>query len=209
MVPSNPGWGVPHQRSVAAFERPVATVIGELGRKYLMSAVGLGNDHEAGRVLVKAVDDTWPGDAADTGEAIPAMGDEGIDQRAGTGSGAGMDDEAGRLVDNDQGIVFMDDGQRDPLGRWRGRFRRRQRDRQMLTRFDRSFRLHYRRAADRDVAIQDKSLRPRAAHIGDGCGEIGVETRPRLGRRHDQFDTFETFSTHGQPGQQRRRGKAA
>ncbi len=44
------------------------------------------------------------------------MGDEGVDQCAGLVSGAGMDDQASRLVENDEKIVLKDNVQRNILG---------------------------------------------------------------------------------------------
>src|SRR5262252_4521388 len=87
----------PHERQVAAPQRPAAAVIGELAAERAMGAVGLGHHHEAAGVLVEAMHDARALDAADAGEAFAAVGDERIDQRAGPVAGGGMDDEPRRL----------------------------------------------------------------------------------------------------------------
>ena len=69
-------------------------MIGELRGEALVGAVVLGDDEQAGGVLVEPVHDAGPPDAADPGEAVAAMGDERVDQRAGLVARAGMDDEA-------------------------------------------------------------------------------------------------------------------
>ena len=53
--------------------------------------------------------------AADAGQAVAAMVDQRVDQRAGPVAGAGMDDKAGRLVDDDQLGVLVEDVERDVL----------------------------------------------------------------------------------------------
>ena len=71
----------PDKGEVAALEgAAVASMSGELGRQAPMSAVVLGHDHEAAGVLVEPVDDARPLLAADAGEAIAAVGDQGVDQ---------------------------------------------------------------------------------------------------------------------------------
>ncbi len=57
-------------------------MIGELRGQRGVGAIGLGDDHQAGRVLVEAVDDARPAHAADTGEAVATVRDERVDQRA-------------------------------------------------------------------------------------------------------------------------------
>ena len=75
-----------------------------------MGAVVLGHHHQAGGVLVEPVHDARPLDAADAGQAVAAMGDQRIDQRAGGMAGGGMHHQALRLVDHDQRVVLVDDG---------------------------------------------------------------------------------------------------
>ena len=74
-----------------------------------------GDHHQAGRVLVEAVDDARTPHAADAGERRAAMMDERVDQRARPVAGAGMHHETRRLVDDDQMFVLEHDGERNIL----------------------------------------------------------------------------------------------
>ena len=47
--------------------------------------------------------------AADAGQAVAAMGDQRVDQRAGRVAGGRMHHEARRLVDDDDLVVLVDD----------------------------------------------------------------------------------------------------
>ena len=100
-----------------------------------MGAVGLGDDHDAGRVLVEAVDDAGPLDAADARQAVAAMVDQRVDQRAGPVAGARMDDQPGRLVDDDQVVVLVENVERDVLALRLGRLRLGQVDSDGFARF--------------------------------------------------------------------------
>ncbi len=90
-------------------------MVGKFGGEAAMRLVGLGHDQKPARVLVETVDDAGPRDAADAGEARAAMGDERIDEGLVGVAGARMDDEAGRLVDDDERVVLIDDVERDRL----------------------------------------------------------------------------------------------
>src|SRR6516164_3002905 len=66
----------PHQSQIAALERPsVATMACKLSRQAFVSAVILGNHHQAGGVLVEPVHDAWPPFAANAGQARAAVRD--------------------------------------------------------------------------------------------------------------------------------------
>ena len=56
-----------------------------------------------------------PPDPADARQARAAMADQRIDQRAGGMARRRMDDEPRGLVDDDEVLVLVDDGQRDVL----------------------------------------------------------------------------------------------
>src|SRR4029077_3717351 len=91
----------PDKGEIAALERRAATaVIGELRSQRRMRAIVLRHHHEAGRILVEPVDDAGPTLAADAGQAVAAMGDQGIDQRSGPVARGGMNDETGGLIDD-------------------------------------------------------------------------------------------------------------
>src|SRR6266702_2832685 len=68
----------PHEAEIAALERAGATVVGELGGERPMRRIGLGHDQEAGGILVEPVDDAGPFYPADAGQAVAAMGDQGV-----------------------------------------------------------------------------------------------------------------------------------
>ena len=88
---------------------------GELPRQPFVGDIGLGDDQQPGRVLVDAVDDARPRDAADPRQAAAAMVEQGVDQRPVAIAGGRMDDQPGRLVDDQQMLVLEDDGERDVL----------------------------------------------------------------------------------------------
>ena len=90
-----------------------------------MGGVGLGDDEQAGRVLVEPVDDAGPLDPADPRQARAAMADQRVDQRAVGVARRRMDDEARRLVDDDEMVVLVDDVERDVLPDERRILRRR------------------------------------------------------------------------------------
>ena len=62
-------------------------------------------------------------------------------------AGARMHDEAGGLVDDDDGVVLVDDVERDCLRLRLGAHRRRHANLEAVARFDRVFRVLYGRAA--------------------------------------------------------------
>lgn len=118
--------GAPHPAANRAAERrgeaahngeiaPIDAVGGKLYGEALMRPVGLGNDQQAGSILVDPVDDAGPRDAADPGKLPPAVMEQGVDQRSVGVSRRRMDHKAGRLVDDDQMFVFISDGQRNVL----------------------------------------------------------------------------------------------
>ena len=69
-------------------------MIGKLRGQRAMRAVGFRGDHDAGRILVEPMHDAGPAFAADAGQAVAAMGDQRIYQRAGRDAGGRMDDQA-------------------------------------------------------------------------------------------------------------------
>ena len=92
----------------------------------LMRAIALGDDHETARLLVEAMDDARPLDAANAGKAVAAMGEEGIDQRAAVMAGGGMHDQSRRLVDDDEVVILIDDVEFDRFRHRLGRQSRRE-----------------------------------------------------------------------------------
>ena len=104
--------GPPQTRARYSRSSDPSAVVGEQGGEALVGGVGLGDDQQAGGVLVEPVDDAGPPDPADPRQAGAAMGDQRVDQRAVRMARRRMDDEAGRLVDDDQVLVLEDDVER-------------------------------------------------------------------------------------------------
>ena len=82
----------------------------------MMGAVGLGDDQQAGGILVDPVDDTGPLFAADARQAVARVMQKRIDQRPRGRARRGVDDHPRGLVDDDQLAILIDDGQGDVLG---------------------------------------------------------------------------------------------
>ena len=99
----------PRKGEVAALQGSGPAMVGELGGERTVGAVVLGDHHQPGGVLVEAVDDAGAPHPTDAGKALPAMGDQRVDERAGAVSRGGMDDETARLVDDDDVVVLVDD----------------------------------------------------------------------------------------------------
>ena len=72
-------------------------MIGELRGERPMGMIVLGHHHQPRGVLVEPVDDAGRRLAADAGQALAAMRDQRIDERAGPMAGGRMDHEAGGL----------------------------------------------------------------------------------------------------------------
>ena len=81
-----------------------------------MRDVRFRHDEEARRFLVEAVDDARPLHTPDPGEGIAAMVEEGVDERPIRISRAGMHDEPGRLVDDEEVLVLIDHRELDRFG---------------------------------------------------------------------------------------------
>ena len=88
---------------------------GELPRQEFMRRIGLGDDQQPRCILVDAMDDPRPRDAADARQPPGAMVEQRIDHRAIVIARRRMDDQPRRLVDDQQRVIFMNDGQRNIL----------------------------------------------------------------------------------------------
>ena len=91
----------------------------ELGHQRRLGRVVLGDHQQPARVAVEAMDDARPGDAGDPAVLGPAgPRQQRVDQRvAVVVPGRRVDDEARRLVDDEQVVVLVDDRERDVRGR--------------------------------------------------------------------------------------------
>ena len=130
-----------------------------------MRPVGLGDHQEAARILVEAVHDPRPHHPADAGKARAAMRNEGIDQGSGLVPRRGMDDQAGRLVDDDEVVVLVDDVEGDRFRPRLGRHRRRHRHDDLLAGTDDPARLGDRHPVDGHRAVDDQGFRARPAEF--------------------------------------------
>lgn len=112
---------------------PGQGVVLELGGQLLVSEVVFRRDDEAGGVPVDAVDDAGPQLSADTGEAVPAVVEQGVHQSTVGMTGGRVDYQPLGLVHHNDVTVLVDHIQGDVLGRHVHRFRVRQGDLHRLT----------------------------------------------------------------------------
>ena len=80
-----------------------------------MRAVVFRHHHQAGRASIETVHDARPQLAADAAQVVHLV-EQRVDQRALRVAGGGMDDHAGRLVDDDEIRVLIDDVEVEVLG---------------------------------------------------------------------------------------------
>ncbi len=113
------------------------------------------------------------------------MGQQGVDQRAFTRADAGVDDQAGGLVDDQQVAVFVDDVERDRLGLQHAGPRRRLANLDLQAGRHQSPRLG-RLATDQRMPIGDQPVGGGAAQMRQGAREVRVEPHPRFLGAHRQ-----------------------
>ena len=75
-------------------------------------------------------------DPADAGQAVAAVKQQGVDQRAAGAAGGRVDHHADRLVDDDQLVVLVEDVERDVLGLGIWVLGRRRSEQQSVARLD-------------------------------------------------------------------------
>jgi Family of unknown function (DUF6476) len=171
----------PHDRLISAFKPAVAPVGSKELAQAFMSRIRLGDNEQAGGILVEAVDDARPADAANAGKAIAAMGDQRVDEGSRVMAGGRMNDEARRLVDDDQVVVLIDDCQAHRFGAGRGIGRFRDRHSYPGGRFDPEARLHYGPPVHLDAPREDQALDARTADFIETLRQQTVETLARVG----------------------------
>ena len=162
-------------------------MIGELRRQRLMRAIILGDHQEAARVLVEPVHDARPPHAADARQAVAAMGDERVDERAARMPRRRMHDEPGRLVDHDEVVVLVDDRERNRLRLRLGRHDRRHDERDARARARLERRIAHNGIVDGDAPVADQRLQAAARQVGEGARQDAVEPLRRAILRHDEF----------------------
>src|SRR5262245_42670964 len=164
----------PHKSKIAASERSLS-LFGELLCESAVCLVGLGNHHQAGGVLVEPVDNTRTLDTPDPRQAGAAVGDQRIDQSAGSVTRGWMDNQSFRLVNDDDCLVLVDDIERDRLALWRGRFGRRQCYGDYIAGFDGCCRIADRARRDLHLAGKDQGLQVRARNSRDTSGKRAIQ----------------------------------
>ena len=93
----------PNKGGISAID----AALSKIARQRLMRRLGLGDDDQPACVLVEPVHDARPAHPADPGEAGAAMRNQRIDEGAVRMSRRRVDDEPGRLVDDDQMCILV------------------------------------------------------------------------------------------------------
>lgn len=153
---------------------------GERRRESDVGLVGLGNDHQTAGILVEAVNDAGACLSADAGKGVPAVGQQCMDEGSTGMTGARVDHESGRLVDDEQVLVLMDDDQRNVFahqGRIGWRWHRKNK---VVPWFDPEGRLRYRPPAAREASLLDEGLDPGSRQFRKDVGEDPVNPVSRL-----------------------------
>jgi hypothetical protein len=114
------------------------------------------------------------------------MGEQGVDQGSVEVAGGGVNDEAGGFVEHDQGIVFIEDVERDGLGLRAGRAGGGGIEHVAGAGGDRGGGVGGGAAGGGDVAGFDQRFDAGAREGGEGVGEKAVE--PRGGVRGENLD---------------------
>ena len=140
-----------------------------------MGAVVLGRDHQAGGVLVEPVHDARTLDAADPGQAGAAMGDQGVNQRAGFVARGGMHHKPAGLVDDDDVVVLIDNIERDILTGGLRRNGLRDVDCDRIAGGDMISGVADGGASEADGTSQDQRLQPRARQLRAAHRQHAVE----------------------------------
>ena len=161
----------PHERDVLLLDLAFA----KLSRELFVRGVVLGHHHQAGRAAVEPMDDARPLLAADAAEIVDVV-EQRIDERAARVAGGGMDDHARRLVDDDEIVVLIQDGQRQRFGLRLGFDRLGDRHGHVLAGSHRLVRLDG-ASLEQDVALLDQPLNLRARLLGQHRDEKHIQTR--------------------------------
>ena len=115
-----------------------------------MRGIVFRDDKKPGCFFIQPMHDAGALDTADAGKFIAAIGKQRIDERAVMIAGAGMHDHAGRLIDDDDVLVFVNNFQINLLRLRYGLDRRRHGDFKNITWF------HFIRAVIKFLAVQQQ-----------------------------------------------------
>src|SRR5581483_5492521 len=91
---------------------------GPLSLEVAQRRVGPGDNHQPRRVAIQPVDEPGTVDLPDAQPGVER--EEGVDERPGWVAGRRVHDKPGRLVDDEDGVVAVDEPERDRLGLERG-----------------------------------------------------------------------------------------
>ena len=94
----------------------------------------------------------------------------------------GWTTSSGRLVDDDQRVILIDQFERNGLAARLWRRGRRQIDRKAFARFDPVFHVHYGRPVQRDATLFDQVLHAGAAQLGQALAQEPVEPHSFVAR---------------------------
>lgn len=161
-----------------AFVNPVDITGSKRAGQGMMGTVMFGRNNKAGGKPVYTVDDTGAGNTANARKGSPAMGKQGVDQRAVPGAGCRVHHHAGRLVDNNDIPVFIDNIQRNAF-RSRHRICRRGNDKaDRFARPDPEGRIPAHRSVFPEHAAFDQRLKICSADTAYPAGEPSVHPLP-------------------------------
>ena len=120
----------------------------------------LGDDQQPAGVFIEAMDNARPPNSADSGQTRAAMADQGVDESAVGVSRRGMNNQTGRLVDDDEMCVLETNVERDRLRYRACLFRLGEDNYEILTAANAECRLAQRRPITCDLAGFDHSFEP-------------------------------------------------
>jgi hypothetical protein len=156
----------------------------ELGHQRVVSGRCLGHDQEPRGVLVEPVHDTGTAGPAHAG-GERSVGEHAGGQRAPGMAGPGVDDHPGGLVEDEDVVVLVDDGERDRLGLELGGRRRRDLDVHALATAQ-AVRGPAGRAVHPHAPGGDQRLQAGAGELGHGLGQPAIQAGAGGGGGHTE-----------------------
>ncbi len=178
------GGRAPSEGRIGALKGAAAAVVRELRRQALMDTVGFRHHKKPGRVFVQPVDDARTFNAANAGEAVGAMVDQRVDERAVPIARARMHHQTCGFIDHNQVIVFKGDVERNILAFWGRGFRLRQCEKDYVACVDPVLWLKYFAPAYGCLPLFDQGLYPAAAHVRHRAREKRVDAGARIVNCH-------------------------